>query len=161
VNKSSIPPDRSDLEGTVARALEMARRRLGLTQEEMVQALSPYQSRPAKHQQRWHDWVNRPTSVSSLALIAAATMARISLEDLLMGADAMPPASRLSWMEEIDDRIARLERESASMMDITRRLQESVEVQGDLLRQLAGGRTTTSEAPTTPSDTRAEGKARR
>jgi hypothetical protein len=145
----------------VARALEIARRRLGLTQEEMVQALSPYQSRPAKHQQRWHDWINRPTSVSSLALIAAATMARISLEDLLIGADAVPPASRLSWMEEVDDRIARLERESASIMDITRRLQESVEVQGDLLRQLAGGRTTTSEATATPTDTRAEGKAHR
>jgi hypothetical protein len=143
----------------VARALEIARRRVGLTQEEMVQALSPYQSRPAKHQQRWHDWVNRPSSVSSLALIAAATMAHISLEDLLAGADSVPPPSASSWMEEFEDRVARLERESASMMDITRRLQASVEVQADLLRQLTEGGKAPRDSAVTARDTRSRSRA--
>src|SRR5215471_7495772 len=86
-------PDRTSLEGSVARALEIARRRSGMTQEEMVRALSPYQSRPAKHQQRWHDWISRPGSVSSLALVAAARMAGMSVDDLLALASDAPAAT--------------------------------------------------------------------
>ena len=80
-------PDRPAWEGRIARALEIARRRAGMTQAEAVEALSPYQSRsssrPTSRRQRWYDWVARPVSVSSLALVAAAHLANMTVDELL------------------------------------------------------------------------------
>ncbi len=128
--------DRSELEGRVARALEIARRRSGRTQEEMVQALSPYQSRPAKHQQRWHDWISRPSSVSSLALVAAARLARTPVDDLLVEAGS-PPIQAGNWTERLEGKVADLETHLAQFMEVVARLQETVETQGELLDRLA------------------------
>ncbi len=130
-------PDRIALDGRVARALEIARRRSGRTQEEMVRALSPYQSRPAKHPQRWHDWITRPVSVSSLALVAAARMANISIDELLTQAGDVqpPPATQASanWEELVEGFDGRL----AQIAEVVGRLQETVETQGDLLDRVA------------------------
>ncbi len=130
-------PDRIALEGRVARALEIARRRTGRTQEEMVRALSQYQSRPAKHPQRWHDWITRPGSVSSLALVAAARMANISVDELLAQAGDVqtPPATQAS--DRWDELVAGFDRRLAQVAEVMGRLQETVETQGDLLDRVA------------------------
>lgn len=129
-------PDRITLEGSVARALEIARRRSGKTQEEMVRALSPYQSRPAKHQQRWHDWISRPGSVSSLALVAAARLANMTLDELLaLATDA--PASSPPPAVDLDDLIRSFDTRLSQIVDVVGRLQDTVETQGELLDRLA------------------------
>ena len=130
-------PDRITVEGSVARALEIARRRSGKTQEEMVRALSPYQSRPAKHQQRWHDWISRPGSVSSLALVAAARMASMSLDELLALATDAPASSPPPAVEGLDDLIRSFDTRLSQIVDVVGRLQDTVETQGELLDRVA------------------------
>jgi len=126
-------PDRIALEATIARALEIARARCGMTQEEMVRALSPYQSRPSRHQQRWHDWVNRPRSLSSVALVAAARMAGYPLDELLAEAIAGPgPAIELRGSSS-----SGVEAQLTQVAEVVARLQATVETQGDLLDRIA------------------------
>ncbi len=117
--ESSSPlPDRGTWERRVARALEIARRRAGMTQAEAVEALSPYQSRSSSssssRRQRWYDWVARPVSVSSLALIAAAHLARMTVDELLAEA-GLPQTPRQAedsgelrrQLAEVQDELAR------------------------------------------------------
>jgi hypothetical protein len=125
-------PDRIALEATIARALEIARARCGRTQEEMVRALSPYQSRPARHQQRWHDWINRPRSVSSVALLAAARMAGLTLDALL--GEAMGASGQVAGA---GDRPSQYDDQLAQVAAVVARLSETVETQGDLLDRIA------------------------
>jgi hypothetical protein len=136
----------------VARALEIARRRSGKTQEEMVRALSPFQSRRTEraHPQRWHDWVSKPSSVSSLALIAAARLANMPLDALLAQASTstehVPGAPAESLSPDFEVRLAQL-------ADLVIRLQDTVDNQGQLLDQVAkevlqSGRRSRSTEPT-------------
>lgn len=125
-------PDRIALESGIARALEAARARCGLTQEEMVRALSPYQSRPSRHQQRWHDWLNRPRSLSSVALVAAARMARTSVDALLGEASGREPAD-----EESEAEPGEYQEQLAQVAAVVARLSQTVETQGVLLDRIA------------------------
>ncbi len=145
------PDDRAMLEGRVARALEIARRRSGRTQEEMVRALSPYQSRPARHQQRWHDWTSRPRSVSSLALISAARLARTTVDALLAEAGELPSLPD-SLGDDLGSRVAGIETQLASFMEVVARLQETVETQGTILDRLAERAGLPRHAPTREAD---------
>ena len=105
-----------------------------MTQEEMVRALSPYQSRPSRHQQRWHDWVNRPRSLSSVALVAAARMAGVPVDELLAGAAAGP---RRATEAPVDEPAGIEADQLAQVAEVVARLQETVETQGALLDRIA------------------------
>jgi hypothetical protein len=131
-------PDRTMLEGHVAGALDIARRRCGMTQEEMVRALSPFQSRPAKraHPQRWHDWISKPSSVSSLALIAAARLANTTVEALLAEAGASS-GSEPARGESSADAIPDFDRRLREIAEVVVRLQDTVEAQAELLDRVA------------------------
>jgi len=109
--ESQLDPD--SLERRVMGALEAARRRAGLTVDEMVRRLRPALRLPevglgkaARH--NWYDWRRRPHSIPAVALVAAAELAGVPV-DRLLGADAQPDEARVA---------------AASIADLQRRIKE-------------------------------------
>lgn len=82
--------DRESVGREVVEALDRARIKAGLSQAEMVQALSPYQATTERvppndrtAYRRWYEWRQHPQRISAMALVAAARIADMSLDELL------------------------------------------------------------------------------
>ena len=106
------------LEGQVARAMETARKRSGLTVEAMARRLRwPLRlpGVPPEKQVRnnWYAWRSSPRSIPAVALVAAARLAGTSVDALL--SEAVEPSA--------EGRLARLEREVAEQQRIIDQLQ--------------------------------------
>jgi hypothetical protein len=110
-NGAEQPQPRADVvEDRVARAMETGRKRAGLTVEQMVRRLRPVLRLPEAEEdkrvgQTWYDWRHRPRSIPAVALVAAAEIARTSLDVLL--SETSQPSS--------EGRVARLERRVAEL----------------------------------------------
>jgi hypothetical protein len=115
------------VEAQVARAMEAARRRAGLTVEAMVRRLRPTlrlpDVPPEKREVRnnWYAWRERPRSIPAVALVAAARLAGTSVDALLT---ETPPDLAP------EGRLARLEREVAEQQRIIEQLQKGFEARG-------------------------------
>lgn len=104
-----------ELEQRVTRALEAARRRAGLTVDEMVRRLRPALRLPeleagkvARH--NWYDWRRRPHSVPAVALLAAAELAGVSI-DRLMGKESPEVGDvGMARLAEFEQRLESVER---------------------------------------------------
>jgi hypothetical protein len=64
-------PDRQVLEDQVRRLLERARKQSGTSVEEIVHGLGELQPRGAGTRRSWYDWLEKPETVSALAVLAA------------------------------------------------------------------------------------------
>ena len=103
-----------------------------MTQAEAVEVLSVYQarpsSRPTSRRQRWYDWVARPVSVSSLALVAAAHLAGMSVDQLLTEAGlpqtSREPADADELKRQMDELRAELARQRELTADVQGRLDD-------------------------------------
>lgn len=112
-------------EGLVVRALEVARRRAGLTVDEMVRRLRPVvrlpeltAGRAARH--NWYDWRRRPHSIPAVALLAAAELAGVSVDRLLgkAASEVIPPEAAkvgVARVESLERRVAILEAQVAQI----------------------------------------------
>ncbi len=111
------------LEGQVARAMETARRRSGLTVEAMARRLRPALRLPDVPPERkevrnnWYAWRRNPRAIPAVALVAAAKLAGTSV-DALLSESAEPSA---------EGRLARLEREMAEQQRVIDELRRSVD----------------------------------
>jgi hypothetical protein len=124
VDHSEVHLQPEPLEAQVAGAMERARRRAGLTVEEMVRRLRPtvrLPDVPAEKKEvrnNWYSWRKRPGSIPAVALVAAAKLAGTSVDALLTES---PPELAP------DGRLARLEREVADQQRLIEQLQQAVE----------------------------------
>jgi hypothetical protein len=107
-----VDPD--DLERRAAEALEVARRRAGLSVEAMVRSLRPALRLPdlepgkaGRH--NWYDWRRRPHSIPAVALLAAAQIAGLPLDVLLSESDA-PSHAQSGRLESLERQVAELSR---------------------------------------------------
>src|SRR5215467_29347 len=107
-----VDPD--DLERRAAQALEVARRRAGLSVEAMVRSLRPALRLPdlepgkaGRH--NWYDWRRRPHSIPAVALLAAAQIAGLPL-DLLLSDSNAPPHAQSDRLESLERQVAELSR---------------------------------------------------
>jgi hypothetical protein len=92
------------VEDQVSRAMEVARRRAGLTTEEMARRLRPVLRLPdmPRHKQarsNWYGWRQNPRSIPAVALVAAARLAGTTVDALLSDATPVPAAGRLTDLE--------------------------------------------------------------
>jgi hypothetical protein len=110
------------LEDQVARAMETARKRTGLTVETMARRLRPAlrlpDVPPEKKEVRnnWYAWRRSPRSIPAVALLAAARLAGTSVDALLT--EAAEPSS--------EGRLARVERELAEAQRMIEQLQARI-----------------------------------
>ena len=110
------------LEDQVARAMEVARKRTGLTVEAMARRLRPAlrlpDVPPEKKEVRnnWYAWRRSPRAIPAIALVAAARLARTTVDALL--SDSATPSS--------EGRLARLEREVAEQQRVIDQLREMI-----------------------------------
>jgi hypothetical protein len=125
------------LEDLVARAMETARKRAGLTVETMARRLRPALRLPDVPPDRkeirnnWYAWRRNPRAIPAVALVAAARLAGTSVDGLL--AEPAPPSS--------EGRLARLEREVAEQQRIIDELKRAVDqATGQRLQMPRGGR---------------------
>ena len=120
------PVDPDELEGRAAQALEVARRRAGLSVEEMVRSLRPALRLPdlepgkaGRH--NWYDWRRRPHSIPAVALLAAAQIAGLPLAVLLSesGAPSQSQSGRLQSLErQVAELTRRLEQRERADQDV-------------------------------------------
>ncbi len=85
--------------------MEMARRRTGLTAEEISRRLRPVlrlpEMPPGKEaRSNWYGWRQNPRSVPAVALIAAARLAGTTVDALLSDVSAGPATSRIAELEQ-------------------------------------------------------------
>jgi hypothetical protein len=113
------PLDPDLLERQVMNALETARRRAGLTAEEMARRLRPAlrlsevgPDKVARH--NWYDWRRRPHSIPAVALVAAAELAGVSV-DRLLGAGGQPDEA-VAGLADLRQRVAQLEARIEGLM---------------------------------------------
>ncbi len=109
------------VEDQVSRAMEVARRRAGLTTEEMARRLRPVLRLPdmPRHKQarsNWYGWRQNPRSIPAVALVAAARLAGTTVDALLSDATPGPAAGR----------IAELEREVAELRQLAGQMQAAL-----------------------------------
>lgn len=101
-----------------------------MTQAQAVEVLSVYQarpsSRPTSRRQRWYDWVARPVSVSSLALVAAAHLAGMTVDQLLAEAGLPQTSREPTDTDELHHQMDEMREELARQRELT------AEVQGRL-----------------------------
>ena len=122
VNEDAAGPVRPEVvEDQVSRAMELARRRAGLTAEEMARRLRPVLRLPEMPPDRqarsnWYGWRQNPRSIPAVALVAAARVAGTTVDALLSDAAPGPAASR----------IAELEREVASLRGLVGEMQAAL-----------------------------------
>lgn len=106
------------LEDQVARAMETARKRAGLTVEAMARQLRPALRLPdvppekKEIRNNWYAWRRNPRAIPAVALLAAARLAGQSVDQLL--SETAAPSS--------EGRLARLEREVAEQQRLIDRL---------------------------------------
>jgi hypothetical protein len=118
---SDLRPD--ELDTQVVRALDLARRRAGLTVEDMVRRLRPALRLPDVPEEKsevrntWYAWKQRPRAVPAVALLAAAQLAGTTVDALLLEYDKTEPEGRL----------ARLEREVAEQQGLIDQLRRAIE----------------------------------
>ncbi len=111
------------LEDQVARAMESARKRTGLTVEAMARRLRPALRLPAVPPEKkevrnnWYAWRRSPRAIPAVALLAAARLAGTSIDALL--SEATEPSA--------EGRLARLERELAEQQRLIEQLQQAVD----------------------------------
>jgi hypothetical protein len=114
------------LEDQVARAMEVARKRAGLTVETMARRLRPALRLPAVPPEKtevrnnWYAWRRRPRAIPAVALLAAARLAGTSVDALL--SESTQPIS--------EGRLARLEREVADQQRLINELRRAVDEGG-------------------------------
>lgn len=117
--RGDLQPD--VLEGRVARALEVARRRSGMTVDAIVRELRPalrlpeVSDRPIRW--TWYDWRKKPRSIPAVALLAAAELANTTVDALL--SETTRPSS--------EGRLARLERELAEQQRVIDQLRQAID----------------------------------
>lgn len=111
------------LEDEVARAMEVARKRAGLTVEAMARQLRPALRLPPVPPEKkavrnnWYSWRRSPRAIPAVALVAAARLARTSVDTLL--SEAVAPSA--------EGRLARLERELAEQQRLIEQLRRAVD----------------------------------
>src|SRR5215471_2840739 len=110
------------LEDQVARAMETARKRSGLTVEAMARRLRPALRLPAVGAEKqvrnnWYGWRKAPGAIPAVALVAAARLAGTSVDALL--SESAEPAT--------EGRLARLEREVAEQQRVIDELREHLD----------------------------------
>lgn len=114
-------PDQLDAQ--VVQALDVARRRSGLTVEALIRELRPALRLPAVPEEKsevrntWYAWRQRPRAIPAVALLAAAELAGTTVDALLLGAAESEPEGRL----------ARLEREVAEQQRLIDQLRRAIE----------------------------------
>lgn len=105
-------------EAQVARAMETARRRSGLTVTDMARRLRRPLRLPEVPPEKkdirntWYAWRQNPRSIPAVALLAAAALAGDSVDDLLQ--EVLQPSA--------EGRLAKLEREVAEQQQMIARL---------------------------------------
>ncbi len=92
------------VEDQVSRAMEMARRRAGLTAEEMARRLRPVLRLPEmppdkEARSNWYGWRQNPRSIPAVALVSAARLAGTTVDALLSEALPTPATSRIAELE--------------------------------------------------------------
>jgi hypothetical protein len=131
--------DRAQLEALVSEAMEIARQRTGLTAEAWARRLRPALHLPdatpeMKVRNNWYSWRSKPWTVPAVALLAAARVAEVPLDELVAAAaqsvtqrrqDASGPPEPAEPSSE--GRLARLEREVAEQQRLIDELREEID----------------------------------
>ncbi len=92
------------VEDQVSRAMEVARRRAGLTAEEIARRLRPSlrlpEMPPGKQaRSNWYGWRQNPRSIPAVALVSAARLAGTTVDALLSDSSPGPAAGRVAELE--------------------------------------------------------------
>lgn len=147
-------PDRVVLEEQVRRLLERARARLGATVPQFVEGLGGLQAKGAGTRRSWYDWLEKPETVSALTALAALhILGPTAAMELLFQSQSAPSTPGADSHAEAD-RLTELEAQIATLAELVRGLQQSMEVvqeqllQAGVRRQERSPATETMRTPT-------------
>jgi hypothetical protein len=131
---------RKVLEDQARRLLELARQRLGLSVEQMVQLLGELQPRGAVTRRSWYDWQTRPETVSLLTGLAAIQMLGPEATIKLLFSDTTPGEAAGEEEDGLDYLRNALGNLVAEMADMRERVEGLVvtelEKQGTMMLQI-------------------------
>lgn len=128
-------PDRALLEEQARRLLERARGRTGASVDDMVRTIGALQPRGATTRRSWYDWQERPETISLLTGLAAIqVLGPEAAIEVLFG---QAPTSDQASGNELGERVARVEQRIEVFAGLVAKLQEALEMQQDLIRQMS------------------------